>query len=141
MEKIVMVDNVPVVDAWSALKTDPEARLVDVRTDVEWVFVGIPDLSSIRQKPALINWQVYPQMQVNPRFVDELRQAGLTPEHHIYFLCRSGARSMAAAIAAREAGYEHVYNIAEGFEGPVDANGHRGVAAGWKAEGLPWQQR
>jgi len=73
--------------------------------------------------------------------VGALRKAGLTPEHRIHFLCRSGARSMAAAQAAQAAGFPQVFNVAEGFEGNPDAEGHRGVVAGWKAEGLPWRQR
>jgi rhodanese-related sulfurtransferase len=80
-------------------------------------------------------------MQRNAGFTGDLARAGLTAENHIYFLCRSGARSLAAAEAARAAGFPHVYNVADGFEGPMDGEGHRGVAAGWKAEGLPWRQR
>ena len=80
-------------------------------------------------------------MQVNGAFVDQLKQAGFTPEHRIYFLCRSGVRSVAAARAAQAAGFPHAYNIADGFEGPTDGEGHRGKTAGWKAEGLPWRQR
>jgi len=65
----------------------------------------------------------------------------MTPANKIYFLCRSGVRSLAAAKAAQEAGYAHVYNITDGFEGPVDATGHRGTVSGWKASELPWRQR
>lgn len=136
-----MVENVPPRKTWEALKSDKQAQLVDVRTDAEWTFVGVPDLSPAGKEPALIPWQVYPTMQVNGAFVEHLQQAGLTPENHIYFLCRSGARSMAAAQAAQAAGYAHVYNIADGFEGPPDADGHRGTVAGWKADQLPWRQR
>jgi len=70
-----------------------------------------------------------------------LEKAGFTPEHHIYFLCRSGVRSLAAAEAAQAAGFPYVYNIADGFEGPPDRAGHRGTTSGWKAEGLPWRQK
>ena len=31
-------------------------------------------------------------------------------------------------------------NIAEGFEGDKDENGHRGTLNGWRFRGLPWQQ-
>jgi rhodanese-related sulfurtransferase len=61
------------------------------------------------------------------------------PERPVLFLCRSGVRSAAAAEAAARAGYAHAYNVTEGFEGPLDADGHRGVS-GWKAAGLPWRQ-
>ncbi len=136
-----MVENVPPKQVWNALRQEPNAQLCDVRTDAEWNFVGLPDLSEAGKQPVGIPWQIYPTMQVNADFTDQLRQAGLTPEHHIYFLCRSGARSMAAAQAAQAAGFPHVYNIADGFEGPIDGEGHRGRLAGWKADGLPWRQR
>jgi len=136
-----MIENVPPGQVWEALRTDPQAQLVDVRTDAEWNFVGLPNLAEAGKQAVPIPWQVYPSMQRNGGFIDQLRQAGLTPEHHIYFICRSGQRSYAAAQAAQEAGFPHAYNVADGFEGAPDAQGHRGVEAGWKAEGLPWQQR
>jgi rhodanese-related sulfurtransferase len=136
-----MVDNVPPVQVWEALNSDPRAQLVDVRTDAEWTFVGLPDLATAGKQTALIQWQVFPSMHVNETFATELAEAGFTPEHHLYFICRSGVRSLAAAEAAQEAGFPHAYNVAEGFEGPLDDTGHRGTVAGWKARALPWRQR
>jgi rhodanese-related sulfurtransferase len=136
-----MVENVAPTQTWEALQADENAQLVDVRTDVEWNFVGLPDLNAVGKQAILIPWQVYPTMQRNPGFEDSLRDAGLTAEHRIYFICRSGARSMAAAEAARAAGFPHVFNVADGFEGPPDTEGHRGTTAGWKADDLPWRQR
>ena len=136
-----MVDNIHPRDVWDALKRDGHAQLVDVRTDAEWAYVGLADLSSAGKQPVLIPWQVFPAMAVNGAFVEQLGQAGFTPEHHIYFICRSGVRSLAAADAAVAAGFPHSFNVADGFEGPPDAAGHRGVVAGWKADGLPWRQR
>jgi len=136
-----MVENVPPGQVWEALRSDPKAQLVDVRTDAEWNFVGLPDLSSVGKQVVPIQWQVYPTMALNAAFTEQMSEAGFTPEHHVYFICRSGQRSYAAAQAAQAAGFPHAYNVADGFEGGVDANGHRGVATGWKAEGLPWRQR
>jgi rhodanese-related sulfurtransferase len=136
-----MVRDVGPKEVWEALRTDPQARLVDVRTDAEWSYVGLPDLGETGQEPVLIPWQVFPTMQVNGAFLDHMRQAGLTPENRIYFLCRSGVRSTAAARAAQAAGFADAFNIADGFEGPPDEEGHRGKLAGWKAAGLPWRQR
>ena len=135
------VEDVSPQQAYEALKTDPQAMLVDVRTDAEWNFVGLPDLAAAGKQPALIPWQLYPSMQVNGAFVENLRRAGATPMTKLYFLCRSGARSLAAAQAAQAAEFPHAYNVADGFEGPVDGQGHRGTSAGWKASGLPWRQR
>ncbi|HJS85067.1 MAG TPA: rhodanese-like domain-containing protein [Acetobacteraceae bacterium] len=136
-----MVENVSSAKTWEALRADPMARLVDVRTDVEWASVGIPDTSETGTDPILIPWQVAPSMQVNAAFVEQMRQAGLTSEHKLYFICRSGARSMAAARAAMGAGFAHAYNVADGFEGAPNMLGRRGTVSGWKAEGLPWRRR
>ena len=136
-----MVQNVSPTQTWEALKSDPKAQLVDVRTDAEWNFVGLPDLQEAGKEILLIAWQMYPTMTQNAGFTAALARAGLTPENEVYFLCRSGARSMAAAQAAQAAGFPNVFNVADGFEGPIDAEGHRGNDAGWKAESLPWRQR
>lgn len=135
-----MVEDVPPEKVWEALRTDPEARLVDVRTDAEWNLVGIPDLGAAGKEPVLIPWQFYPAMQRNTGFLDQLKQAGVTSDERVYFMCRSGGRSRAAAQAAQMAGYAHAYNVADGFEGPLDIEGHRGTISGWKAKGLPWRQ-
>jgi rhodanese-related sulfurtransferase len=126
---------------WQELSSDSDAILIDVRTDAEWNFVGVPDLSGLGKQTVLIPWQLYPTMQVNGAFVEHLRRAGATPTSKLYFICRSGARSLAAGQAAQGAGFPQSYNVADGFEGPVDAEGHRGTVAGWKADGLPWRQR
>ncbi len=136
-----MVENVPPGKTWEALKNNPNAQLVDVRTDAEWNFVGVPDLAAAGKQAVLLPWQLYPSMQRNAEFEDQLKKAGFTPDHHIYFLCRSGVRSLAAAEAAQLAGFPHVYNVADGFEGPPDRAGHRGTTCGWKAERLPWRQK
>ena len=136
-----MIENVSPGKTWEALQADPQAQLVDVRTDVEWAYVGLPDLAAIGKQAVLIPWQMFPSMQVNGDFVGAMQKTGFTSEHRIDFLCRSGVRSLAAAQAMRQAGFPHVFNVADGFEGPVDADGHRGTQAGWKAEGLPWRQR
>ncbi len=129
-------------DLGSPEKPTPRRSLVDVRTDAEWNFVGLPDLQAAGKETLLIPWQVYPTMQRNAGVRGQPASGpGLTPENEIYFLCRSGVRSLAAAEAAQAAGFPHVFNVADGFEGPIDAEGHRGNDAGWKAEGLPWRQR
>lgn len=129
-------------EAWDGLVQAPKAALIDVRTQPEWAFVGVPDLRSLGKKAGFVCWQVYPQMQVDPDFVAKVEQlVGADKSTPIYFICRSGARSRSAAIAMTTAGYEHCYNIAGGFEGDVDGEGHRGRTNGWKAGNLPWVQQ
>ncbi|MGC9268659.1 rhodanese-like domain-containing protein [Acidiphilium sp.] len=136
-----MIDDVAPKLVWEALMSNPDAVLCDVRTTAEWHFVGMPDLSQTGKPIIPVQWQVFPTMQPNPEFLDQLKEAGVEVTHHIYFLCRTGGRSLAAAHAARDAGYRHVYNIKDGFEGPHDQRGHRGNVAGWKHQGLPWSHR
>jgi len=130
--------------AWALLEREPKAQLVDVRTVAEWNFVGLPDLSPLGRKVHCVEWQQFPSMAPNPDFVGEastaLQAAGADPQTPVLFLCRSGARSRAAAIALTEAGFGQAFNIAGGFEGDLDGARHRGAVNGWKAAGLPWRQ-
>ena len=126
--------------AWEMLKSDPKAVLVDVRTPPEWAYVGQPDLAGVGKQPINLQWQVFPAMNVNPDFAKSLKAQGIAPDSKLLFLCRSGVRSLAAAQLMAAEGFAESYNIAGGFEGPHDANRHRGTTAGWKAEGLPWSQ-
>ena len=126
--------------AWEGLSEDPGAALVDVRTDAEWVFVGLPDLGGLGREVALISWQSFPSMSYNNDFVAQVKAAGISEEQTVYLICRSGQRSRDAAIALTAAGFQRCHNVAEGFEGPLDAEGHRAVS-GWKCRGLPWRQR
>ncbi|WP_040766538.1 rhodanese-like domain-containing protein [Tsukamurella sp. 1534] len=126
-------------ETWQLLQDDPQAVLVDCRTEAEWNYVGIPELSQVGRTVVLVEWQTYPDGARNPRFVADLRRKGVTDETPVAFICRSGHRSIGAAEAATAAGVQRAYNVLEGFEGGLDAFGHRGVA-GWRAEGLPWRQ-
>jgi rhodanese-related sulfurtransferase len=126
-------------DAYVGLQSDAEAVLVDVRTTAEWSYVGLPDLRQIHRRVVLLEWQRFPDGVLNESFVQQLRQEDLREGAPMYFLCRSGARSAAAAKAVTAAGLGPAYNVADGFEGHLGPDGHRGVS-GWKAAGLPWRQ-
>lgn len=136
--------DVPASEVWRRLSEDHDALLVDVRSQAEWMFVGVPDLSSIGKEALLLEWQRYPGMLRNAEFVAQLRGAlggrGAGEDTALYFLCRSGGRSAAAAAAMTAAGYRNCFNVADGFEGRLDGTRHRGAVEGWKASGLPWVQ-
>ncbi|KGG90113.1 sulfurtransferase [Comamonas thiooxydans] len=123
--------DVPAELAWQWLQAG-EAVLVDVRTDAEREWVGkVPGAVAVA-------WKQWPGMAANQNFDAELRAA--VPEgKKVVLLCRSGVRSVAAAQRAAGLGIE-AYNILEGFEGDVDANGQRGQLGGWRKRGLPWHQ-
>ena len=127
-------------EAWEQLQADPRAQLVDVRTTAEWNFVGLPDISALGRQVHCVEWQAFPTGARNPAFVAEASQALGDKDAPVLLLCRSGARSRAAAIALTAAGFSKAFNIANGFEGDGDSEGHRGNRNGWKAENLPWRQ-
>lgn len=131
-------------EAWNRLQNDPKAQLIDVRTVAEWNFVGLPDLEEVARRVHCVEWQGFPTGAKNPGFTAQAAQmlgaAGAGKGDPVLLLCRSGARSRAAAIALTAAGYEQAFNVAGGFEGDVDGQGHRGNLNGWKASGLPWRQ-
>jgi rhodanese-related sulfurtransferase len=119
-------------EAWR-LFTGGVAHLVDVRAAEERKFVGhVPNTFHVA-------WQTGPALIKNPRFVRELENK-LSRESIILLLCRSGKRSAAAAEAATNAGFKHVFNVLEGFEGDLDERQQRGANGGWRQRGLPWVQ-
>lgn len=132
--------DISAAEAWEQLKADPKTQLVDVRTVAEWNFVGLPDLSALGRQVLCVEWQAFPTGARNPGFVVEASQALDDKNAPVLLLCRSGARSRAAAIALTEAGFGRAFNVAGGFEGDPDEEGHRGNRNGWKAANLPWRQ-
>ena len=125
-------------EAWDALVEAGQAVLLDVRSAAEWAFVGGPDLVSLGKEVIKIEWQRFPGMLPNEDFVDEFLALGIDKENPVYIICRSGVRSRFAAIELATQGYA-TYNVADGFEGQLGPEGHRGLG-GWRALGLPWRQ-
>jgi rhodanese-related sulfurtransferase len=121
-------------EANTILKAVTNAKLVDVRTQAELDWVGrIPGALTIE-------WNSWPEGEKNAHFIEQLKAKAPDNDAPILFLCRSGARSHHAAVAAMQAGYPNSFNVLEGFEGDKDENGHRNKLGGWRAAGLPWVQ-
>jgi len=118
--------------AWALVQAGA-AELVDVRSVEEYRFVG--------HVPGSLNvaWATGTSLNRNPRFVREL-EAKVGKTGLVLLLCRSGKRSALAAEAAAKAGFTQVFNVLDGFEGEIDAQGQRGKSDGWRFQGLPWQQ-
>lgn len=121
------------VEAHEILQLAPVARLVDVRSRAEQDWVGrVPGAIELE-------WAHYPGMVRNENFAAQLKHQ-VDPEGLVLFICRSGARSDAAARVAAGLGYSGVYNVLEGFEGDRNADGQRSKVGGWRFAGLPWTQ-
>ena len=125
---------------WEMMNQNLKASLLDVRTPAEWTYVGVPDLSSLARQPILVPWILFPTMEPNPDFVNQISGMEVDTEQDLLILCRSGQRSKSAAIALTAAGFSACYNISHGFEGDKDQAGHRGTINGWKVDALPWTQ-
>lgn len=140
-----MIPEVGPREAIQILSQDKTSVLVDVRTEAEWNFVGWSDLSALGKETIRIEWKSWPDMTPNPAFAEALMTQVEGLPSHFLFICRSGARSMqaaqavATALSARGESASCI-NVAEGFEGDLDQNGHRGGLNGWKAHGLAWRQ-
>ena len=124
-------------EAYKFLHDHPNALLVDVRSHMEFLFVGHP------AGAVHIPWIDEPDWKVNTNFVKMVRQAmlgGAAGAAPVVLICRSGVRSLEAGKVLIEAGISDVYNVAEGFEGQLDDKHHRSATGGWRFHGLPWEQ-
>ena len=126
-------DSVSPLEAWE-LFSSGRAKLVDVRTREELIFVG--------QVPGSLNvpWATGTSLIRNPRFARELEAKLGGKTQRVLLLCRSGKRSALALEVARNAGFTQVSNVREGFEGELDERQQRGHIGGWRSHGLPWTQ-
>ncbi len=120
---------------WVYLQSHPDALFVDVRMEIEYLYVGHP--------PGVVHipWYEYPEMHVDPvKFAAQVeREAGGTARP-VVLLCRSGRRTVPAAEALEAAGFGEVVNVVHGFEGELDEHFQRGQLNGWRFDGLPWEQ-
>ena len=128
-------------EAWQICQENSRALLIDIRSSMEYLFVGHP-VGAIH-----IPWIDEPDWVVNPEFVTDIRKlilGGLTEDSDssvpIILICRSGKRSAEAGHKLIEAGFKNLYNIDEGFEGELDEEHHRSTSGGWRYHNLPWQQ-
>jgi len=128
-------------DAWSLLQENPRSVLIDVRSSMEFLFVGHA------QGAISIPWIDEPHWVVDPHWLTHIRQLmlGGVSSHEaddapIIVICRSGRRSLEAGEKLIEAGFTKVYHIEGGFEGSLDEHHQRSTINGWRYEGLPWEQ-
>jgi rhodanese-related sulfurtransferase len=136
------VNTLNPLEAWELVQSQARAVLIDVRSSMEYLFVGHPSGS------VHVAWIDEPDWVVNPHFVTEVRKVmlgGVGLEEHgtdapVLLICRSGKRSLEAGKLLIENGFMEVYNIAEGFEGELDGQHHRSTTGGWRYHGLPWEQ-
>lgn len=129
--------DISVAEAWEVLCKSESATLVDVRTKEEWDALGVPDLSSVNKEAVQLSLFLAPDYSLNANFFNDFEKLGLDKDQEIFFLCKAGGRSKAAAEEVTKLGYNNCYNLYEGFEGQPDQNGELCNLSGWKAAKLP----
>ena len=136
------VKSLSPAEAWDMVSSTPGAVLIDVRSSMEFLFVGHA------QGSVHVPWIDAPAWTVNPDFVTEVRKVMLggigLGEHGddapVVLICRSGKRSLEAGKLLIGNGFSEVYNVEEGFEGELDEHHHRSTVGGWRYHRLPWEQ-
>lgn len=128
--------HLPPQQAWEFLQARPETVFIDVRMEIESLYVGRP--------PGVVNipWYEYPEMTPDAaQFVAAVeREVQGDKARPLLLICRSGQRTQAAGQALEAAGFAEVADVAHGFEGELDEDFKRSSLSGWRFEGLPWEQ-
>ena len=136
------LEHISPQQAWEMIQHESNVVFVDVRSGMEFLFIGHP-VSAVN-----IPWIEEPDWEINPHFVRDIRKLILggvicSEESQcapIVLICRSGKRSAEAGQLLISAGFNRVYNINTGFEGDLDEHHHRSTSGGWRFDGLPWEQ-
>ena len=135
------IESISPTEAWALMQSDPGVTLIDVRSDMEFLMIGHP------RGAVNVPWIDAPDWVINQNFVANVRKALLgrvsskgRRSSPVLLICRSGNRSQDAAEVLTGDGLSDIRVIAGGFEGPLDDSHHRNTVAGWRFEGLPWEQ-
>ena len=127
--------NLQPKEAFAWLQDHPDALFVDVRMEIESLYVGRP--------PDVVNvpWYEYPDLQPDPaRFAEAVAREATSKKQPVLLICRSGKRTQDAGKALAEAGFSDVQHVVHGFEGELDEHFRRSSLSGWRFDGLPWEQ-
>ena len=134
------IKNISSRECFEKLSIEVNSQLIDVRTKPEWIYVGVPDLSSINKKVIFVSWQVYPEMGTNKFFENQILESNIKKDNNLYFICRSGNRSNNAAEFLTSRGFSNCFNVIDGFEGKQNHERQRASIDGWQFNNLPWKQ-
>ena len=134
------IKNISSRECFEKLSIEVNSQLIDVRTKPEWIYVGVPDLSSINKNVIFVSWQVYPEMGTNKFFENQILESNIQKNNNLYFICRSGNRSNNAAEFLTSRGFSNCFNVIDGFEGKLNHDQQRALIDGWQFNNLPWKQ-
>ena len=113
--------NIKASDAFDILTKKLNSHLIDTRSDLEWKTTGIPDLSSTNKETNLINWGPILDQSFFKQY-QEFLLIRFNQKDSLFFICRSGSRSLMAAQFAIKFGFNNSFNIYDGFVNENDQN-------------------
>ena len=137
------INEMEPIQAWKFLQENTDAVLLDVRSTMEYQYVGHP--SGAIHVPLMEP----PEWQLLPDFVAQVTQelqklppntADTISNRPVLTICRSGKRSATAAHLLLQSGFTRVWNVCTGFEGDLNGSHHRNTINGWRYHQLPWEQ-
>ena len=131
--KFIAMKHLKPNEAQQFLEQNAQAVMIDCRSEMEYLFVGHPVGAHH------VAWNDVPDWEINPHFVGQVRKIA-SMNRPVVVICRSGQRSISAGQMLEQAGFGEVYNVLEGFEGPLDDEHHRNTIGGWRKAELPWEQ-
>ena len=127
--------NLQPKEAYDWLQTHADALFVDIRMEIESLYVGRP--------PGVVNvpWYDYPDLQPNAQqFAEIITGEATGKDQPLLLICRSGQRTIAAGKVLEDAGFANVQHVVHGFEGELNEQFKRSTLSGWRFDGLPWEQ-
>ena len=137
-----MIKNISAQQAWTLLQSRADAILLDVRSTMEYHYVGHPIGSlhiPLKEPP---DWTIDKEFveKVVATLADNSQDLDNIVSTPVLTICRSGKRSMEAVAELERYGFMDIYNIADGFEGDKDEKNHRSTINGWRFSNFPWEQ-
>ncbi len=127
--------NLTPLEAWTHLQQAPDTLFVDVRMEIESLYVGRP--------PGVVNvpWYEYPDLMPDAaNFAAAVAREARDKQQSVLLICRSGQRTRDAGAALEAAGFDNVSHVLNGFEGEMNDQFRRSTVSGWRFAGLPWEQ-
>ena len=120
-----MIKNVKANECFDILKAEVSSRLIDVRTSHEWQSDGYADLETLGKKIHLISL-TNDDHTPSVNFINQINSLDIKPENKIFFICRSGMRSLHAGnLLYKDFVTKEIFNVEGGME------------YGWKHLDLP----
>ena len=120
-----MIKNIKANECFDILKEEEDSKLIDVRTSLEWQNDGYADLETLGKKVHLISLN-NENHSPSTNFINQINGLDIKTDNKIFFICKSGMRSLQAGnLLSKDFVTKEIFNVEGGME------------YGWKYLSLP----